>query len=86
MKKKRIVDDKLMGRLELSGLRIAFYRKRRGLTQDQLAELTNISRSFLARVEACNGTPPQVPPVDFYYKVADALNIQVGKLLDDEVE
>lgn len=50
MKKKRIVDDKLMGRLELSGLRIAFYRKRRGLTQDQLAELTNISRSFLARV------------------------------------
>ncbi len=84
MKKMRIVDDKLRGRLEWSGLRIAFYRKRRGLTQDQLAERMDVSRSFLARVEACSGTPPQVPPIDFYYKVADALDIPFVKLFDED--
>lgn len=84
MKKKRIVDDKLRARLELSGAMIAFYRKRRGLTQDQLAELVGRSRSYLGRVEACNGKPPQVPPIDFYYKVADALSIPITKLLAEE--
>lgn len=86
LKKRRIVDDKLKVRLELSGAMIAFYRKRRGLTQAQLAELVGRSRSYLGRIEACNGKTPQVPPIDFYYKVADALNLPITKLLEKEDE
>lgn len=84
MKKARVVDDRLRRRLELSGLKIAYYRKRRGMTQDQLAEVADMSRSFLARVEACNGTPPLVPPIDFYYKLADILGISIIRLFEDE--
>lgn len=84
MKKVRTVDDKLRGRLQLIGLRIAFYRKRRGLTQERLAELIDYSHSYLARIEACSGNVPLVPPIDFFYRIADALDIPLTKLVEDE--
>ena len=36
------------------GLNIAYYRKREGLTQEQLAEKAAISRSYLGEIEAPN--------------------------------
>lgn len=36
------------------GLNIAFYRKARGLTQMQLAELLDIDRSHLSAIELAN--------------------------------
>lgn len=86
MKKARTVDDKLKSRMRLLGLRIAFYRKRKGLTQDQLAELIDYSHSYLARIEACSGRDPMIPPIDFFYRVADALGIPLSKLVEEENE
>ena len=36
------------------GLNIAYYRKREGMTQDQLAEKAGVSRSYLDEIEAPN--------------------------------
>jgi len=36
------------------GLNITYYRKREGMTQDQLAERVGISRSYLGEIEAPN--------------------------------
>ena len=36
------------------GLNIAYYRKRQGMTQEQLAEKAGISRSYLGEIEAPN--------------------------------
>ena len=36
------------------GLKIAYYRKLRGLTQEQLAELINRTPAFIGHVEAPN--------------------------------
>lgn len=34
------------------GLNIAYYRKRNGMTQEQLAEKAGVSRSYLGEIEA----------------------------------
>jgi transcriptional regulator with XRE-family HTH domain len=36
------------------GLNIAYYRKREGMTQEQLAEKAGVSRSYLGEIEAPN--------------------------------
>ena len=84
MKKARIADEKLRGRLKDVGLRIAFYRKRRNLTQDELAERADYSVSYLGRVESCRENDMAVPALDFLYRVADELGISVIKLLEEE--
>ena len=33
------------------GLNIAYYRKEKGLSQSQLAELVNVSRTHMSRIE-----------------------------------
>ena len=41
-----------MERIKRIGLRIAFYRKQRGLTQKALAEKANLSTSYLSKIES----------------------------------
>ena len=36
------------------GLNIAYYRKERGLSQSALAELVNISRTLMSRIETAD--------------------------------
>ena len=62
------------------GLNIAFYRKREGMTQEQLAEKADMSRSFLANIEGPNQVVAM--SVEVLFKIADALNIPVSKLLE----
>lgn len=85
-KKLKDEDKKLKDRVELIGLRIAFYRKRRGLTQEQLAELTDKSRSSIARIEARGTDGPTLPSIKVYYQIADALNIPITKIIGDDDE
>lgn len=40
------------------GVNIAYYRKLRGLTQLQLTEITNISRTHISNIEAKKGNKP----------------------------
>ena len=65
--------------LEL-GLTIASVRKMRGMSQEQLAEKANISRSFLASVEAPGNT--QSFSLEILFNIADALGVRAGDLLN----
>ncbi|MCB6203030.1 helix-turn-helix domain-containing protein [Extibacter muris] len=61
------------------GLNIAYYRKLGGLTQLELAEAVNISRTHLSNIEAPN--MPTSVSLDTLFEIAKALDIPVYKLL-----
>ena len=60
------------------GLNISFYRKAAGLTQRQLAERANISRTYLSNIEAPNVAIPFTTTVLF--NISDALGVELNKL------
>ena len=65
---------------KMIGLNIAYYRKLKGYTQLQLAELVNISRTHMSNIEAPN--VPTSISLETLLDVADALDIPVTNLLD----
>ena len=72
----------------LLGANITYYRKRRNLSQEQLAERAGISRSFLSAIEAPNMA--QSFSLDIFFNIADALEVDPsdlirGKLFMDDV-
>ena len=62
------------------GIAIAALRKMRGLSQEQLAERANISRSHLSAIEAPGIV--RAFSLDVFYNIADALEISPGELLN----
>ena len=60
------------------GLNIAFYRKQRNLSQIQLAELINISRTHMSRIE----TADCAVSLDVVFDICDVLQISPTKLFD----
>ena len=58
------------------GLNILYYRKERGITQGDLAEMANYSRNNIQRIE----TAATVPSLDALLDIADALGIEPEKL------
>ncbi|PWM26548.1 MAG: transcriptional regulator [Oscillospiraceae bacterium] len=60
------------------GLNILYYRKERGITQEQLAEMTGYSQNHLQRVE----TAHSVPSVALLLDIAEALGIPPHKLFE----
>lgn len=66
-------------RLIQLGLTIATYRKLRGMSQEQLAERADISRSFLSAIEAPNVS--RAFSVEILFNLADALSIEPDELL-----
>jgi len=64
------------------GLKIAYYRKMRKLTQEQLAEKIDMSVGFLSQVEA----PNMVTPIsmDTLFAIADVLKVAPHKFLEFE--
>jgi len=66
-------------RFKQLGLNIAFYRKLKGLTQLQLAEMIGISRTHMSNIEA-----PQMATtvsMEVLFDIANALEVEPGKLL-----
>lgn len=61
------------------GLNIAYYRKLKGLTQLQLAEAINISRTHMSNIEAPN--VPTSVSLDTLFDIAEKLEIPVSQLL-----
>ena len=53
------------------GLNIAFYRKKRGFSQLQLAEMVNISRTHMSRIE----TADCAVSLDVIFDICDVLEI-----------
>lgn len=64
------------------GLKIAYYRKKRGYTQENLAEKLGISLNFLAQVEG-TGTVRGIS-LETLFKMADVLQVAPSKLLEDD--
>ena len=63
---------------QLLGLNIAYYRKHKGLSQSELAEQINISRTHMSRIE----TADCAVSLDVVFCICDALEISPGKLFD----
>lgn len=61
------------------GLNIAYYRKLHGMTQLQLAEAVNISRTHLSNIEAPNVQTSV--SLDTLFDIAEALNVNITSLL-----
>ncbi len=61
------------------GLKIAYYRKLRGLTQEQLAEQIDRSPAFIGHVEAPN--IKKAISLDTLFDIANALNVPAYKFL-----
>lgn len=61
------------------GFNIAFYRKKRGFTQEALCEKAEISRSHLSAIEAPNLV--QGLSIDVLFNIARVLEIEPYKLL-----
>lgn len=60
------------------GLNILHYRKERGMTQIQLAEKANISRTYMQKIE----TATQTCSLDVIIDIAEALNVPLKKLFE----
>lgn len=61
------------------GLNIGFYRKRKGMTQDELAEKAGISRSHLSAIEAPNLI--RSFSMEILFNLSRAMDIEPYKLL-----
>ena len=66
------------------GLKIAYYRKLRGLTQEQLAEQVGRTPAFIGHVEAPN--IQKAISLDTLFEVAEALDIPAYKFLKFDPE
>ncbi len=64
------------------GLKIAYYRKKAGYTQEVFAEKVGKSLNFISQVEG-PGTVRGVS-LETLFKIADVLNIPPSKLLEDD--
>ncbi len=72
-------------RLKQLGLKVSYLRRCRGMSQEDLAELTGFSLSHLAKIEANTGVKPCKPSIDFIFKVADVLDVPVSVLFEEGI-
>lgn len=62
------------------GLKVQYYRKLRGMTQEAFAEKVGISWSYLAKVES--PTRAFGVSMETLFSIAEVLNIPVSKLFE----
>lgn len=60
------------------GLNISFYRKKKKMSQIQLAELVNISRTHMSRIETAECSVS----LDVLFDICEVLEISPSKLFD----
>ncbi len=61
------------------GLKIAYYRKKKGYTQAQLSEMVGISSNYLSLIE--RGNKGQSYSMETLFKIAAALEVNVNDLI-----
>ena len=64
------------------GLKIAYYRKLRGMTQEELAEACDLSAGYVAQLEGPNSY--FCPSLKTLFVIGEVLNVPVSKLVDIE--
>lgn len=67
-----------MSRLKLLGLNIKKFREAKGFSQNQLAEIVNLSREYLADVERGH----KRISLKKFFAIADALNTDCSDFID----
>ena len=72
------MQKKQQEKYRLLGLNIAYYRKEKGLSQSRLAELVNISRTHMSRIE----TADCAVSLDVVFDICDALCVKPFKMFD----
>ncbi len=76
---------KYIDKYQQIGLKIAYYRKRRGMTQEQLAERVGKNAAYLGHVEAPN--IHKAISLDMLFDIAAVLEVPAYKfILFDEDE
>jgi transcriptional regulator with XRE-family HTH domain len=61
---------------------IAYYRKKRGLTQQELADKVGISKSYLSKIESPNSKKQGT--LEILLNIVEALDISFEALLETE--
>jgi len=74
------VDKKYYPLLIKIGLNVAYYRRFKSISQEDLAEITGLSRTTISYIE--NADRFQSMSLGTIFKLADALEIPVKKLFD----
>jgi len=64
------------------GINIKFYRKKLNLTQEQVAELVDVERSYITALEG--GT--KSPSIYFLYELSHVFNITLKELMDINID
>ncbi len=72
------MEKQFFDKYRLLGLNISYFRKAQGLSQSQLAEMVNISRTHMSRIE----TADCAVSLDVVFAICDALEITPNKLFD----
>ena len=65
-------------RFRILGLRIAYYRKMRGMTQEQFAEV-----SFVSQIEANNAAEVKGVSLETLFLMSEKLGISMARLFED---
>ena len=65
------------------GLKIAYYRKKKGYTQAVLAQQIGMSAAYLGQIE--RGNRGKSFSLETLYQIADALGIEAEILLKEEI-
>lgn len=73
--------NKYSHRYKQIGQKIQYYRKQKGLTQEELAHKISISKSYLTKIEAPNCDKSF--SLEVLFEIADALQISINKLLEN---
>ena len=60
------------------GLNISYYRKEKGLSQSQLAEKINISRTHMSRIE----TASCAVSLDVLFNISEKLNVPINNFFE----
>ena len=70
-------------RFRILGLRIAYYRKMRGMTQEQFAEAIGRSVSFVSQIEANNAAEVKGVSLETLFLMSEKLGISMARLFAD---
>lgn len=72
------MDKQYQQKYQQLGLNIAYYRKRRGMSQIRLAERVGISRTHMSRIE----TAECAVSLDVIFSICAVLDISPARLFD----
>lgn len=74
--------DEFRNYYKMVGLKVAYYRKLKGLTQEQLAEIMGVGTSFIGQIEAVN--IDKSISLETLFRISSALEILPHKFLEFE--